>query len=80
MKLEAESSRHHGSSALLDGIKWLSAKELLTYLETHDWKGDYSWYDNGETKQFVEQATAMMREWVNDKTGPLPPNYEDNDK
>jgi hypothetical protein len=48
-------------------IKWLPAKELLAYLETHDWEGDYSWNDDGETKQFVEQATAMMRERANDK-------------
>jgi hypothetical protein len=54
-------------------IKWLPAKELLAYLETHDWKGDYSWHDDGETKQFVEQATAMMRERANEKADRQPP-------
>lgn len=55
-------------TGLESDIKWMPAKDLLAYLETHDWKGDYSWHDDGETKQFVEQATAMMRERANDRT------------
>jgi thioredoxin-related protein len=38
---------------LFDQIKWFESKEeLLKYLTTHDWEGDYCWHAE-ETRDFV---------------------------
>ena len=40
-------------------IRWGSADELLTYFQTHDWEGDYSWHDR-ETRQFVADGIKLL--------------------
>lgn len=44
---------------LENDIKWGTVEELLTYLNTHDWEGDYSWHAE-ETKQFVAKAKDLL--------------------
>ena len=43
-------------------IKWLGTKEeALTYFHTHDWEGDYVWYDD-EGKDFINKAIGYLKE------------------
>jgi hypothetical protein len=44
---------------LVNKIKWFNAKEMLFFLETHDWQGNYYWHEE-ETKEFVSQAKELM--------------------
>lgn len=41
-------------------IRWGSREEILHYLETHDWEGDWCWHAP-ETRQFLEQAKELLR-------------------
>ena len=52
---------------LRDDIKWFDTRaELLSYFETHDWEGDYSW-NAEETKQFVSEGKRILAEAPNIK-------------
>ena len=33
----------------------------LTYFQTHDWEGDYSWYSD-ETQEFVKKVIEYLKE------------------
>ena len=55
---------------LRDDIKWFDTRaELLSYFETHDWEGDYSW-NAEETKQFVSEGKRILAEAPNVKAEP----------
>lgn len=54
---------------LENDILWFDTrKEALEYFETHDWEGDWSWYDNGETKEFVAKAIEFLKGVTNAET------------
>jgi hypothetical protein len=53
---------------LHDSIKWFdSAAECLTYFNTHDWVGDYSWHAD-ETKEFIAQGKEILSKLVDVNT------------
>lgn len=45
---------------LESSIDWKSASELLNYVLTHDWEGDYSG-SSSEAKEFVEKAKELLQ-------------------
>jgi len=44
---------------LESSVRWKPQEEMLTWLYEHDWKGDYSWYEE-ETHKFVAKARAIL--------------------
>lgn len=53
---------------LQDDIKWFdTATEALEWFSTHDWEGDYSWWED-ETKKYVELAIEYLRNKIEGET------------
>ena len=44
---------------MADATLWLPKKEMLSYLRTHDWDGDWTGHDEN-TKKFVAKAIKML--------------------
>ncbi len=44
---------------LYNEIKWLSTKEMLKFMQTHDWEGDYTCH-RSEQKEFVAKAIKIL--------------------
>jgi len=47
---------------LQNSIKWFFDKEeAIEFFETHDWKGDYSYWNNGEQKVFIDKVLKFLK-------------------
>ena len=44
---------------LHEKVQWMSGPEMLSYFQTHDWEGDYS-YHAEETRRFVKEGTELL--------------------
>ena len=54
---------------LKDSIKWFdSPEELLQFIKTHDWEGDFSWWSaRDELKQFIKESIKLLEEIIKNK-------------
>lgn len=59
---EIESLRQY----LKDSIKWFdSPEELLQFMKTHDWKGDFSWWSaRSELEEFIKKSIKLLKKII----------------